>query len=329
MAGLSAADRLAVEMRSRIASRSWPAGGQIPGREALAAEWSASLRTVQASIKALIDEGNLVSHGGHGTRVTAAPPCRDRVVLVVPREGGPELAASLTAVAATDASLMVRPHDVLPDVAAELAVGCHRGLVLVGELDACDPTTRQQLAASGRVVSIGFLSHDVARVHLDLFASIEWALGELAAHHCRRVATLLATRPSARLRDRIAQQQQQLGLAVDTRLVIEMPIDAPHQADGLIGLLWSLPEDERPDGLLISDDHLVPAVTAAIRARLDDASLPVVLAHANHPVWSATTIPARRYGFRSVDVIGHARDLIDLAAQQPRPMRTLRPRYLD
>lgn len=61
-------------MRSRIHTREWPPGAQLPALDALAAELDVALVTVRQAVALLEEEGLLSRKHGRGTFVTAGSP---------------------------------------------------------------------------------------------------------------------------------------------------------------------------------------------------------------------------------------------------------------
>lgn len=74
--------------------------------------------------------------------------------------------------------------------------------------------------------------------------------------------------------------------------------EAPDTARSSAHLLMAAPSGQRPDGLIVMDDNLVPQATAGL---LDAGVLVprdvVVVAHANFPHPTASAVPAYRLGY--------------------------------
>ncbi len=321
--------RLRRAICANIVAGIWPPGSTLPGRETLARNYHVSLRSLQQCIDDLIADGHVISHGGHGTVVATDPPCLRDVLLLLPDDSGPGLATSLRVAAGRWArghrfrigslSDMAKAVDMLLD---------HRicGCVVCGELDGLDAALRERLLAVGPVVVIGFMSEGFVRLHLDLFASVRWALRRLIAAGHRRIAVFGAARRSGLLYQRMRGWLRTAGADDDPCLLHELLPPANHVAPGLVDLLWSLPLPRRPDAVLITDDHLVPALTRALaRVGVDPK---VVLAHANRPGRSRAHVACQRYGFDADDILRHALELLGHHGHQPVTIRTMQPRIL-
>jgi len=90
------------------------------------------------------------------------------------------------------------------------------------------------------------------------------------------------------------------------------PTSAPW-ARNLAELICHPKHAERPDGLFIADDNLVPHATAGLLSlglRVPD-DLEIV-AHCNFPWPTASMVPAKRIGFDSRKVLAQAISLIDM-----------------
>lgn len=332
MAKIPVALHLRRAICQNIAEGIWPPGSVLPGREHLARQHRVSLRSLQQAIDDCIADGTLISHGGHGTVVGAQPPCLSRIQLLCPQEKGPGLAGSLLHAVAEHAAgehfTIIDPL-YLDRIVDDLRDYRCAGAIILGEVTHLREEDQQALAEAGPVVIIGYLSERFARLHLDLFASLRWALHHIreAGHH--RIGVITASRSSPLLREKLLGWLEEEGAATDIRLLQELSPAAPHGADSLIPLWWSMPAAERPEAILIADDHLVPAVTTAL-ARLDLSDhKPYLLAHANYPKPSGSATPAVRYGFRAQDVLGNCLELIHQAGLgTSNPVRTLLPMIL-
>jgi hypothetical protein len=88
---------------------------------------------------------------------------------------------------------------------------------------------------------------------------------------------------------------------------------APAQAPrNITQLLMHLPDDRRPDVLVIADDHLVTEVTAGLLAtNLPEAQLPLVIAYANYPQMQRALVPVTYLGFDSLQIIRACIDALD------------------
>jgi hypothetical protein len=88
--------------------------------------------------------------------------------------------------------------------------------------------------------------------------------------------------------------------------------DAAAWSKNLMQLLMNSSNSDRPDGLLISDDNLVPHATAGLLA--SGISIPGeldVVAHCNYPSMSLSMVRAKRIGFDARTILDQAILMVD------------------
>ena len=59
--------RIAADLRARIASGEFQRGVSLPSASAMAGEYEVSARTIHRAVRLLVDEGLLVTEAGYGT----------------------------------------------------------------------------------------------------------------------------------------------------------------------------------------------------------------------------------------------------------------------
>lgn len=302
----------------------------MPSREQLASNLRVSLRSLQGAVDELVADGTLVTLASKGTRVTDHPDCLQRIALLLPPDEHPGLCTSLRAASdawsGPESFSCLNLHD-LPQVVDDLSSYRYRGIILLDEVIGYSTAMQERLQSLPLVV-IGYLSEAFPRVHLDLYASISWSLRQLAAEGFQRIAVISHARQSNQLQNRLRQWVKMLNLPYDPRLWLEISINSSHTSANLMPLLWSLPADERPQAILITDDHLVPAVTKALKSCIQQEPLPHIMAHANYPRMSRSALPAQRYGFYAADILKHAIELLHDRDNNRTSLRTIRPQCL-
>jgi DNA-binding LacI/PurR family transcriptional regulator len=93
-------------------------------------------------------------------------------------------------------------------------------------------------------------------------------------------------------------------------------------------LLFNGPPDERPDALIIDDDHMVEAATLALAAAgIDSTSDVTVVSHCNFPDRPATAVPVVRLGLDCRELLTRMLEAIDLraAGQSVTPVNWVEP----
>jgi len=260
-------------------------------------------------------EGHLLTRLGKGTFVVPTPPCRYRFGLVIPSERVPaewqkqaqwshfwtvliQAADRLSRCGPEQFTVYygVSGHVDVPDAARlqqDLITGRLAGLILLGLRFSLE---RMNLPL-GNLPCISLINERPAVIS-DLDSFFAGALDYLLAKGRRRIAVLLR------------HQQRESGTKLETlfeRRGIPLP---PHRKQfcwawsdregiaNLIQLMLRGPADERPDGLIIADDHLVPDSTLGIVS--SGLRVPPdldVVAYANFPVPTISHVPALRRGF--------------------------------
>ena len=91
-----------------------------------------------------------------------------------------------------------------------------------------------------------------------------------------------------------------------------MHAECPWTIAPVFQLLADLPADQRPDGLVILDDHFVEETTRALlTAGLRVPQDVAVAVHCNYPLRPATVLPVMPVGFDAEGVLQTCMDLID------------------
>jgi hypothetical protein len=164
-------------------------------------------------------------------------------------------------------------------------------------------------------------------VYPDAEAFLPKAFEHLASRGCKRVAVVQI--PSVSLDGELARipaLAAPYGLTVKPEWVQAVAPSAGPWLRQLGRLLMSGRPGERPDGLVITDDNLVPELTAGL-AESGLADLAVV-AHTNFPYPTPSVLPVTRLGYDVAKLVTTCMDWVD---QQRRgetpPARTLVPAF--
>lgn len=335
-------------LKAAIRTGTYPAGSRIPSRRTLLTTLKVSPITLQAALDHLAEQGYVVPRGRHGTFVADLPPNRTRYALVFadrPGEGPWNRFWSVIhreGLAWRDA----QERRFIPYFCSG------------NDQDSSDRLRLRTDVEEGRLAGILFvtppwfldgspvLSHDIPRVFMGndpgdavRFAGSCLSFGEhdgilqrvFAAFReagCRRVAGLIDLHRTEYERTYL-QECQRAGLGSHRNWWIGL---TTHQAGAasarsVARLLLDRAPQDRPDGLFIGDDNLVPHATAAIA----DLELRVpgdltVIGHANFPNPTPAQVPCGRFGVDAVELLASALDELDRlkAAADPRlvPIRT-------
>jgi DNA-binding LacI/PurR family transcriptional regulator len=152
---------------------------------------------------------------------------------------------------------------------------------------------------------------------------LEW----LAGQGCRRLALVTVPQTTEPEIAAWADAASSRGLALSRPRVLAVPTDAPRWAQHAVQALMDRPAAERPDGLVVTDDNLVPSASAGLLAsgvRVPDECR--LAAHGNFPWATECFVPAMRFGPDTRQVMRACMDAIDQARRgRPMPDRIVIP----
>ncbi len=328
---------VAAVLRRRIISGCYAPGAQIPTREKLATMLGASYVTIQRGLDRLRDEGFVRSRRGSGTFVVDHPPHTCRYALVLPsNESDTRLASShflelLIAEAGQVVRELAPKHvEVWFDVDAhednpryvrlleQARQRCLAGLIFPNEPFRLRGSALLQQPGIGLAL-IGEVSEDMpfmagVRPHIRHF--LNRACAELAVQGRKRLAAfcppLIPTLDRAYLPDSVAAAAAAHGLS--TRPSCLLPMNALN-SEGIgraMTLLMELSPGQRPDALILLDDHMVePATQALCQCGISVPRDLGIIAYANFPTRPKAHVPVRYLGFDIRHMLRKMLPLID------------------
>ncbi len=334
----SSREEVANTIRRRIVIGQYRPGEKLPTRDEIGTDLQASYVTVQRALDLLREEGFIHSSRGRGTFVVDHPPHLHRYVLVLPEHPtkSPQEWSRFRQILAEEAELITRDlpprrMDVFFDVDPRANTETYRDLVRMvesGQLAGLVfPNRPDHLVDTPLFTTPGILQAMVGHPHNtvsgvpccgpDTQAFLDRSLHLLAQQGRRRVACLA---PGAvfhgtedqQMGDFIAERAAAFGL--ETHPYWNIPV-SPRQSEGVrrtVQLLMSNP-DNRPDGLVLFDDHL----TTASSVGLLDAEVRVpedltLIGYCNFPNRPQSNVPITRLGFDCRALLRRLVDYIDL-----------------
>lgn len=309
-------DTITREIRNRILSGAYRPGDRLPTRRALCVTFRTTPVTLQRSFDRLRGEGFVQTAGRRGTFVTPRPPHLSRVVLVFPYRDRPErpwphfwraLAIEATRLAGLDGQEIVFSfgNETHQDLAAyqELVadVLAHRvaGLIFVARPFYLEGSPVREMPGIPRVAIMPRPEPPNIRA-VDLEPTfLQRALFLLSREGRRRIAII--TVPQVHAATVTALRAH--GIQVPPYWVQTASVAEPDSARHAIRLLMA-EKSNRPHGLVIADDNLVPAATVGLKeAGLRVAEDVSVVGHCNFPHPTPSAMPIRRIGYDVREVL--------------------------
>lgn len=308
---------------SRIASGEWGAGEKIPTRARFEELFGTTPVTVNSALHPLVQEGFLRVAGKGGTRVHPNPPPLAHYALIFPEQFDAEGYASrfrdiiLAAARAMEGRAgvqFVEYHQFSAHVDNEAYVkladdACNQRLAGIFFVNWAYGMERTPLFATLQLPMLALVSHvvdaRVQTVYFDRQTQYREMVAELVRRNVRRPALITTTRPGRGI-EFLERAFSEAGLALAPEFHQFIHLEAPWSAEYVARLLFRLPRNERPDGLLISDDNLTTPALLGVSAALGEgeaAKLPIV-SHVNLPLPDRSLLPGRGFGFDLEELLG-------------------------
>ena len=321
------AGRVLDELRQQIVEGRFPPGSQLPKRGDLESYFQVSPLTLQKAVSGLISDGFIYAKTGQGTFVVDEPPHLSRYGLVFPSEPGmAETWNNFYAAMNNEAMAIQRSKPgrlsmyfgledparyghrdrLIADVKAQRLAG----LIFVSPPFNFVGTPLLDAPGMARASGAPFL--DLPSVRLDNTSMMDKTMRYLASRGRRRIAVISGHVAGLSCPDfRTALGAWQM----ETRPFWQQAVhpNFPHWAKNVVELLFQPGQAERPDGLIITDDNLVPHATAGLLAAGVRVPEEVdVVGHCNFPWPTPSVVPAKRIGFDARQVLKAFIDLIDI-----------------
>jgi DNA-binding LacI/PurR family transcriptional regulator len=292
--------------------------------------------TVQRAFDRLLRDGYVYSRTREGTFVAERPPHLSRVGLVFPRRPSRERPWSRFWIALQQAAMALQGSpgaegielpqyfscDARPDsedfgqMLRDVEHDRVAGLIFVTPPhDLADTTIlqRENLPRVAVMTQNPWLK--MPAVFPDMNGFLDRALQYLCERGRRRVAMLCVPHWPQFLEHARAEMQRR-NLTCKPQWIQVVHPDTSDSARGVVHLLFdgATSPQERPDALIITDDHLAdPAaaglIAAGVGASLGDVE---VVAHCNFPWPNQSAVPMRRLGFDAHAILRRAVQAIDL-----------------
>ncbi len=306
--------RTAEAIRRNIVSGKWPLGRKIPPYSELEKIFPVSRVTLRRAVSRLQREGFLKGFEREGVYVSEKPPHLNRIALLLASPPEHNRFAAILAKDSAEAArregfeLLVLSHlnrpfyktDEAEELMGDLALNRCAGILAFFDPEGC-PVPRIFDAKIPKIFLSGYSKRDGFTIALDnktlAFRAMKW----LKDNGSRRVA-VLAYGSDNPLLEHAKTLFARFGL--ETRPEWNLGFFEEGLADSLARLLFSLPQNRRPDGLFIADDNFTEHVARGIIAA--GIRVPEDLKIISHCNWSMPPerfVPMELIGFDSRQII--------------------------
>lgn len=331
-------------LRREIVQGVRPPGCRLPTRADLERAFGASPATVQLALNDLAKDGFTVARGRAGTFVAPYPPHLFQYGWVFRRDPSDQARWTLfDAVLNAQARFMLRARP-------KARINAYYGVDGRTEHDdyrrLCEDVATERLAGLlffeppgflrgspvldsevPKVVLTGTPYEGIPAVDLDLRSELNRALEWLKSRGRKRVSVICSATQTlfddGFLDSHLHQAIAEHGMVTGPHWILPMHPSLPDTARHVCQLLFRGPAQDRPDALLINDDHLVEQATLGIAAsgvrvgeELD------IVAHCNFPSPPKSYVPVQRLGFDARELLLAMTDVID-AQRRGEPVRSI------
>jgi DNA-binding LacI/PurR family transcriptional regulator len=319
------------DLRGRIISGEYAPGLRLPTRAQYQQTFQLSSITVQSAIDCLIADGFVVPRGRLGTFVAAGPPHLHRFGLVIPGRQQDlffwrALVAAMQERMRSDADLRIytnidgRRGDEERLLAEDLRCQRLAGVVMTSSfLTDAEPLGHFPLLPQVAIMGPQRDHPRVAAVQLDWESFITMALDYFAARGRKRMALIGAQGHEQEWLQSLSGKARARGIEMRAHWTHFLhPSPSSNSAQSLTHLLFHPDQRERPDCLLIGDDHLVESASIGlVAAQLRVPGDIDVIGHGNFPLPSRAKVPITHLGYDAAEIIDVALSMLRAMRQAP------------
>jgi len=319
-------------LRQIISDGIWPPGEQLPNREQLRDDLGVSMATVQNAIDQLVRDGFVHAVRAKGTFVSDQPPHLMRFLLVSSYDTTSLIKSHYyhALQETAKASGLFHPRQIRwynhspndPDsmslrrVVEEIESQRVAGVIFMNtpERELVDHPVWQRhnvprIASSPHPIAH---AHGIPRLYPDRMTLIQRGLGHLAERGCGRIGLIAHRHLDAWEARAIDRQLDDLGLQ-SPPWARQFPDCFGDQsvAHAVAGIMSRAPE-QRPDGLLVLDEHALPALEQGLSlADMNDAVGFEIVSQCNYPRGPRSSLPVHYLGFSARELLQTALDRLE------------------
>jgi DNA-binding transcriptional regulator YhcF (GntR family)/DNA-binding LacI/PurR family transcriptional regulator len=322
-------DRIVAALRGDIIGGTFKPGSQLPNQFELVDRFKVSTITIQRALERLARDGFIVTQPRQGVFVREHPPHLADYYFVFPHDAVDmaqtnRFLFSLSQIASGMSSRgnkrsavyygIEKPNQTPAYQELVKQVEAHRtaGLIFLTHPGFFVGTPLLDEPGIPRVAIMSMTIPGITAVRVGGYR--QEAMTWLAESGSRRLAMICVPQMTEEQVGLWASDAEAHGMTMPRPSVISVPVQHPHWARHAIETLMDRPPEARPNGLIITDDNLVPQATAGLLAlgiRVPQDCR--VVAHGNFPWATECLVPAKRFGPDTRQVLQACIDAIDLA----------------
>lgn len=325
-------------LRGRIVDGTFEPGSRLPLRPELAQQFGVSRITLQRALDRLTQDGYIYARGKAGTFVAEYPPHLWQYAVVFPYAPTDNRWSRFWN-ALVDVSSHVQRnskrrfeayygtehpqesedyHKLLRDIESRRLTG----IIFATQTARFEGTPVMTTPGIPRVEMASACDHGIPIISVDSQGFFAKAADYLISKGKRRIAVLTNAAPSVEAMNsaRNKENYEYLWMRIaQERSIITGPhwyqstaLECVYTAKNLMELMFYGDQKSRPDGLIITNDNLVPSallglVSAGVRVPVDLE----VVAHCNFPTSDVPILPVKRLGFSADQIMSSSISVID------------------
>jgi DNA-binding LacI/PurR family transcriptional regulator len=322
-------------MRMRIVQGEFLPGSKIPTQDDLMKDLGIAKATMQRLFDILTSDGFIVPNGSSGTFIAENPPHLSRFGIVFPfREydiihsrffmGILYECQQFIAQTNCSFSMYYQPHQTDNKEYERLLddMKNHRlaGVIFTSDVGAFLGTEIMMINDVPRVAMMSntnSLEPDIPIVYPNHKDFIKMAAEHLASDGRKRIANIsIYNHYSEKLQLLISNEIENYNMISKKYWQLTANPTSPETVRNAVHCMMKLPVEDRPDGLIISDDNMVEDTIAG----LVDAGVRVpedltIVAHANFPLCPTSPLPVSYIGFDLQQILSKCMEIISLERQ--------------
>ncbi len=307
-------EEVAAILRRRITDGTYPPGSRMPVRALLERELETSRRTMQFAFDRLIAEGYVESRHWAGTFVAASPPHLCRLCLFTDTffEHATKTNCFYRAIAGSAQQLQKRfgitievidqvnsytRYDKILRLADDVRKKRLAGIIFMGINPDFAGTPIFDDPEIARIAIASASRFNIPIVKTDGEAFYRRGLKRLAEVGCRRPAILGYMPKNIRIGNTFQAYFEEAGLEYNPIREQFPDLRSDVSFEHQLRLLYALPENLRPDGILCCDDNRLACLAELLRElAVEPHDPPRVIVQANYPELPACDFPITRLG---------------------------------